>query len=187
MQVVRTSVIPGKDGSAIVVVLRNRGDAPVSDLPDRGRAAWGRPTQRRAECPVLPVARSGHRGRRRDDLGLRDQGEDRVGPGLRADRGAAGVGPRGRRRAGARRERCGLARSARAGAASWPRCPTAPGSLSTTSTSTPSPAGAGGTWRRAAASLTHLGVDQKAELTLNLIGDAKGSQIQIYAPPTLFE
>ncbi len=37
------------------------------------------------------------------------------------------------------------------------------------------------------ASLTHLGVDQKAELTLNLIGDAKGSQIQIYAPPTLFE
>ena len=43
VQVVRTSVIHGKDGSAIVVVLRNRGDSPVNDLPievgPRGRPA----------------------------------------------------------------------------------------------------------------------------------------------------
>jgi hypothetical protein len=30
-------------------------------------------------------------------------------------------------------------------------------------------------------------VDQSTEMTMDLIGDAKGSRIQIYAPPTLFE
>ena len=33
IHVVRTSVIHGKDRSAVVVVLRNRGEAPVNDLP----------------------------------------------------------------------------------------------------------------------------------------------------------
>jgi hypothetical protein len=37
------------------------------------------------------------------------------------------------------------------------------------------------------ANLEHLGVDQSAHLSLPLIGDAKGTRIQVYAPQTLFE
>ena len=36
-------------------------------------------------------------------------------------------------------------------------------------------------------SLEHLGVSKSAHLTLPLIGDAKGTQIQVFAPQTLFE
>jgi hypothetical protein len=35
--------------------------------------------------------------------------------------------------------------------------------------------------------LEHLGVDASAHLSLPLIGDAKGTQIQVFAPQTLFE
>ena len=186
VQVVRTSVIPGKDGSAIVVVLRNRGDAPVSDLPIEVGPRGGDPLNAGRNVPYFQSHAPAIAAGGRDDLGLRVQGEDRVGPGLRADRGAAGVGPRGRRRAGARRERCGLTR--------WQGGSSVVAEVSN-GTGIPqygldvyAVARRGGRYVAAGrASLTHLGVDQKAELTLNLIGDAKGSQIQIYAPPTLFE
>jgi hypothetical protein len=37
------------------------------------------------------------------------------------------------------------------------------------------------------ANLEHLGVSKSAHLSLPLIGDAKGTQIQVFAPQTLFE
>jgi hypothetical protein len=37
------------------------------------------------------------------------------------------------------------------------------------------------------ANLEHLGVDQSVHLSLPLVGDAKGTRIQVFAPQTLFE
>ena len=37
------------------------------------------------------------------------------------------------------------------------------------------------------ANLEHLGVTKSAHLTLPVIGDAKGAQIQVFAPQTLFQ
>jgi hypothetical protein len=37
------------------------------------------------------------------------------------------------------------------------------------------------------ANLEHLGVDSTVHLSLSLIGDARGTQVQVFAPETLFE
>jgi len=37
------------------------------------------------------------------------------------------------------------------------------------------------------ANVVHLGVTESARLSLPLIGDAKGAQVEVFAPQTLFQ
>ena len=186
VQVVRTSVVPGNHGSAIVVVLRNRGDASVSDLPIEVGRRGGDPFNARPNVPYFqshaPAIAAGA------ETTWVYVTKEKIGSGPVYAR----IG-----------EQPALAPKARdvpeldVSDASSHRGKGGSAVVAEVSNSTGIPqygldvyavARRGGRYVAAGrASLTHLGVDQKAELTLNLIGDAKGSQIQIYAPPTLFE
>jgi hypothetical protein len=184
VQVLRTSVVSGKDGSAIVVALRNRGDSPVNDLPievgERGGEALnaGRnvPYFQSHAPAIAPGAEATWVYVSKQKLGSRPV-YARVGtpaagaprtdsvPELevsdsRASKGGRDVVAEVANDTGIPQYELDVYAVARKG-----RRYVAAGRVS----------------------LEHLGVDQAARLTLPLIGDAKGSEIQIYAPPTLFE
>jgi hypothetical protein len=182
VQVVSTSVINGKDRSAIVVVLRNRGEQPVNDLPIEVGPQGGQPLNTRANVPYFqshaPAIPGG--GEATWVYVSRDP--------LHADRAFARVGT--------------------------PRTPpiTTAGHISeletggsghgssveaevTNDSGIPqydldvyAVARKGGRYVAAGrANLEHLGVSKTEQLTLPLVGDAKGAQVQVFAPQTLFQ
>jgi hypothetical protein len=181
VQVVRTSVVSGKDGSAVVVVLRNRGDAPVNDLPIEVGRRGGDPLNARPNVPYFqshaPAIAPGA------ETTWVYVTKDKVSGPVYARLGAPAAG------------------APKAGdvpeldvSDSEPRDDSVVAEVSN-ATGVPqygldvyAVALKGHRYVAAGrASVTHLGVDESTDLTLNLIGDAKGSRIQIYAPPTLFE
>jgi hypothetical protein len=186
VRVVRTSVISGKDGSAVVVVLRNRGTAPVNDLPIELVKRGGDPLNARPNVPyfqshapaIAPGAEATWVYVTKDKIGAGPVYARLGAPPATApktndvpklDVGEAGVN-------GGELRSSVVAKVAN-------------------DTGIPqygldvyAVARKGNRYVAAGrASVAHLGVDESTELTLNLIGDAKGSRIQIYAPPTLFE
>jgi hypothetical protein len=186
VQVVRTSVVPGKDGSAIVVVLRNRGDEPVSDLPIEVGQRGGDPLNAGRNVPYFqshaPAIAAGA------ETTWVYVTKEKIGPAPAYAR--IGAPPALAPKAGDVPE----LEVSDAGSHDGNQGSSVVAEVSN-GTGIPqygvdvyAVARRGGRYVAAGrASLMHLGVDQKAELTLNLIGDAKGSRIQIYAPPTLFE
>jgi hypothetical protein len=186
VQVLRTSVVAGRDGSAIVVVLRNRGEAPVNDLPIEVGERGGEPLNAGRNVPYFqshaPAIAPG------DEATWVYVTKEKLGSGpVYARVGTpAAFAPRP--------DRLPELDVSDSGAESGKRGSSVVAEVAN-DTGIPqyeldvyAVARKGGRYVAAGrASLTHLGVDQSAELTLRLIGDAKGSQIQIYAPPTLFE
>ncbi len=186
VRVVRTSVIPGKDGSAIVVVLRNRGDAPVSDLPIEVGPRGGDPLNAGRNVPYFqshaPAIAAGA------ETTWVYVSKEKIGSGPAYAR--IGAPPALAPEAGDVPEldvSDAGSHDGKGGSSVVAEVSNGTG-IPQYGLDVYAVARRGGRYVAAGrASLTHLGVDQKAELTLNLIGDAKGSQIQIYAPPTLFE
>jgi hypothetical protein len=182
VRVVSTSVVRGKDGSAIVVVLRNTGSKPVNDLPIEVGPEGGEPVNTRPNVPYF------------------QSHAPAIGPGGEATWVYVSKDPLHADRA-----------FARVGAPSSPPVTTA-GHLSeieaggsahgsavqavvTNDIGIPqydldvyAVARKGGRYVAAGrASLEHLGVSKTARLRLPLIGDAKGAQVHVYAPQTLFQ
>ncbi len=186
VQVVRTSVVSGKDGSAIVVVLRNRGDAPVNDLPIEVGPRGGDPLNAGRNVPYFqshaPAIAPGQ------EATWVYVTKERLGAGpIYARLGApAPFAPR----PGSVPEldvRDSAALSHKGSSSVVAEVVNDTG-IPQYALEVYAVAREGGRYVAAGrASLTHLGVDQRAELTLRLIGDAEGSRVQIYAPPTLFE
>jgi hypothetical protein len=181
VQVVRTSVVTGKDGSAVVVVLRNRGDAPVNDLPiEVGQRGKG-PLNARPNVPYF------------------QSHAPAIAPGAET----TWVYVTKDKVTGSAYARVGAPAAGAPEAGDIPELdvsdsdPRDDSVVAKVENGTGIPqygldvyavAQKGGRYVAAGrASVTHLGVDQSTDLRLNLIGDAKGSRIQIYAPPTLFK
>jgi hypothetical protein len=181
VQVVRTSVVTGIDGSAVVVVLRNRGDAPVNDLPiEVGQRGKG-PLNARPNVPYF------------------QSHAPAIAPGAET----TWVYVTKDKVTGSAYARVGAPAAGAPEAGDIPELdvsdsdPRDDSVVAKVENGTGIPqygldvyavAQKGGRYVAAGrASVTHLGVDQSTDLRLNLIGDAKGSRIQIYAPPTLFE
>lgn len=184
VQVVRTSVIKGKDGSAIVVVLRNRGDAPVNDLPIEVGPEGGQPLNARPNVPYFqshaPAIAPG------DEVTWVYVTKDPIGSGRAFARvGAPAPNP--------------VTTADHVSELEVGDSPSPGGSgvqaEVTNDTGVPqynldvyAVARKGGRYVAAGrANLEHLGVDATARLSLPLIGDAKGTQVQVFAPQTLFE
>ena len=186
VQVVRTSVVSGKDGSAVVVVLRNRGDAPVNDLPIEVGRRGAEPLNAHPNVPYFqshaPAIAPGA------ETTWVYVTKDRIGSGpVYARLGTPpATAPKTDRvpeldvsEAGARR---------RKGESSVVAEVANTSGIPQYGLDVYAVARRGDRYVAAGrASVAHLGVDQGAELRLSLIGDAKGSRIQIFAPPTLFE
>jgi hypothetical protein len=186
VQVVRTSVVSGGDGSAIVVVLRNRGDAPVNDLPIEVGRHGGEALNAGRNVPyfqshapaIAPGAEATWVYVSKEKLGSGPV-YARIGTAPALAPKAGNVPELDVSDAGAQ--------SGKGGSSVVAEVANGTG-IPQYGLDVYAVASRGGRYVAAGrASLTHLGVDQSAELTLNLIGDAKGSRIQIYAPPTLFE
>ena len=184
VQVVRTSVVKGKQGSAIVVVLRNRGDRPVNDLPIEVGPRGGQAVNTRANLPYFQTH----------------------APAIAAGEEATWVYV-------SRRPLHASRAFARVGAPAKPPVTTA-GRVSALETEDSATPGGSSVVARITndlgipqynldvyavarkrgryvaagrANLEHLGVSQTEQVTLPLIGDAKGAQIEVFAPQTLFE
>ena len=186
VQVVRTAVVSSKDGSAIVVLLRNRGDAPVNDLPIEVGERGADPLNARPNVPYFqshaPAIAAGAEATwvyvTKEKIGAAPV-YARIGA-------PPAIAPKAERvpeldvtDAGAQDGKGGSSVVAEVANDSG---------IPQYGLDVYAVARRGNRYVAAGrASLTHLGVNERTELTLNLIGDAKGSQIQIYAPPTLFE
>jgi hypothetical protein len=183
VHVVRTSVVSGKSGSAIVVVLRNDTDASVNDLPIEVGQNGSGPLNARPNVPYFqshaPAIPAGEQATwvyvTKDKLGS-------GGVYARVGKAAAVANHTG--------DLPELDTSGSAGSGG----DTARADVSNSSgvpqygLDVYAVAQKGGHYVAAGrASLLHLGVDQDAHLTVPLVGDAKGSQIHIYAPPTVFQ
>jgi hypothetical protein len=186
VQVGRTTVISGKDGSAIVVVLRNRGDEPVNDLPIELGRRGGDPLNAGRNVPYFqshaPAIAGGAEATwvyvTKERLGS--------GPVYARVGTPAPFAPKADR-VPELDVSDSSGKSAKGESSVVAEVANGTG-IPQYALDVYAVARKGGRYVAAGrASLTHLGVDQKAHLTLPLIGDAKGSQIQIYAPPTLFE
>lgn len=185
VHVVRTSVVSGKDGSAVVVVLRNRGDAPVNDLPIEVGKRGGDPLNAQPNVPYFqshaPAIAPG------SETTWVYVTKDRVSGPVYARLGAPAAGA----------PRAGDVPELDVSDADPKGDDSGNSVVAEVANGTGIPqygldvyavALKGNRYVAAGrASVTHLGVDESTDLTLNLIGDAKGSRIQIYAPPTLFE
>jgi hypothetical protein len=184
VQVVRTSVISGKDGSAIVVVLRNQGDAPVNDLPIEVGPEGGQPLNARPNVPYFqshaPAIAPG------DEVTWVYTTKEKVG----SDRAFARVGAPVSHPI----TTAGNVSEMKVGDSAGADGSTVQTEV-TNDTGIPqydldvyAVALKGGRYVAAGrANLEHLGVDQSAHLSLPLVGDAKGTRIQVFAPQTLFE
>jgi hypothetical protein len=182
VRVVRTSVINGKDGSAIVVVLRNRGDSPVNDLPIEVGPQGGRAINTAANVPYFqshaPAIAPG------DEVSWVYVSKDSLGSSHAFARVGAPSSPP-MTTAGHVSE----LKASGKGDASTVRAEI------TNDTGIPqydmdvyAVARKGGRYVAAGrASLEHLGVSKTTHLSLPLVGDAKGTEIQVFAPQTLFQ
>jgi hypothetical protein len=182
VQVVSTTVLNGKDGSAVVAVLRNRGSEPVNDLPIEVGPEGGQPVNARPNVPYFqshaPAIPPGEQATwvyvSKDPLGS-NRAFVRVGahptPPLTTANHVSGLDTGGK----------GDGSSVKAEV--------------TNDTGVPqydldvyAVARKGGRFVAAGrANVEHLGVNESAHLTLPVIGDAKGAQVQIFAPQTLFQ
>lgn len=184
VQVVRTSVISGNHGSAIVVVLRNRGDTPVNDLPIEVGPQGGAPVNTRPNVPYF------------------QSHAPAIAPGAEVTWVYLSKDPIGSSRAFARVGAPVAHPVTTAGHVSELEVEGSPakgGSAVaaevTNDTGVPqydldvyAVARKGDRYVAAGrANLEHLGVSKSAHLSLPVIGDAKGTQIQVFAPQTLFE
>lgn len=182
VQVVSTTVINGKEGSAVVAVLRNRGSRPVNDLPIEVGPEGGDPVNARPNVPYF------------------QSHAPAIPPGEEATWVYVSKDPLGSNRA-----------FVRVGAHPTPPLSTADhvseldaggqGDGSSVKADVTNDTGVpqydldvyavarkGGRLVAAGrANLEHLGVTDRAHLTLPVIGDAKGARIQIFAPQTLFQ
>jgi len=182
VQVVSTTVLNGKQGSAVVAVLRNRGDQPVNDLPIEVGPEGGQPVNTRPNVPYFqshgPAIAPGEQTTwvyvSKDPLGARRAfvrvGAPEPSPVTTAghvdELDATGSG---------------------AGAAVQAQV--------TNDTGVPqydldvyAVARRGRRYVAAGrANVVHLGVTESARLSLPLIGDAKGAQVEVFAPQTLFQ
>jgi hypothetical protein len=186
VQVIRTSVVAGKDGSAIVVVLRNRGEEPVNDVPIEVGRRGGEPLNAGRNVPYFqshaPAIAPG------DEATWVYVSKEKLGssPVYARVGTPASFAPRSDRVPELDVSDSG-AESGKQGSSVVAEVANDTG-IPQYGLDVYAVARKAGRYVAAGrASLTHLGVDQSAELTLRLIGDANGSQIQIYAPPTLFE
>jgi hypothetical protein len=181
VQVVRTSVVNGEGGSAIVVVLRNRGDAPVNDLPIEVGPEGGEPVNTRPNVPYF------------------QSHAPAIGPGeettwvyvskepLHADAAFARVGT-----AANPPTKAGNVDELETGGSAHGSSVSAE---ITNDVGVPqydldvyAVARKGGRYVAAGrANLEHLGVSETARLTLSLVGDPTGAQVQVFAPQTLFQ
>jgi hypothetical protein len=184
VQVVRTAVIDGKDRSAIVVVLRNRGDEPVNDLPIEVGPEGGDPLNTRRNVPYFqshaPAIAPG------DEVTWVYVSREPIG----SDRAFARVGGP----AHPPLTVAGHVSELEVGGKSEADGSRAAAEVSN-DTGIPqyglevyAVARKGARYVAAGrASVEHLGVSKSAHLTLPLVGDAKGSQLLLFAPQTLFE
>ena len=186
VQVVRTSIVSGKDESAIVVLLRNRGELPANDLPIEVGRQGGGPLNTGKNVPyfqshapaIAPGAETTWVYVSKERLGS--------GPVYARVGNAAASAPHASEVPELDVSDSGV-HSANGGSTVVAEVGNGTG-IPQYGLDVYAVARKGDRYVAAGrASLTHLGVDQSAQLRLNLVGDPKGSQIQIYAPPTLFE
>jgi hypothetical protein len=182
VQVVSTTVLNGKDGSAVVAVLRNRGDQPVNDLPIEVGPEGGDPVNARPNVPYFqshaPAIAPGDQATwvyvSKDPLGS-NRAFVRVGAHPTAPLTTAGQ----------------VSELDTGGKVDGSRVK----AEVTNDTGVPqydldvyAVARKGGRLVAAGrADLEHLGVTNSAHLTLPVIGDAKRARVQIFAPQTLFQ
>jgi hypothetical protein len=184
VQVVRTAVVDGKDSSAIVVVLRNNGDKPVNDLPIEVGPRGGDAINAAANVPYFqshaPAIAPGEESTwvyvSKEPLGT-DEAFARVGeaaqPPLTTADGVSDLTVDDASAKGAS--------SAEAEVKNDTGVPQYDLDVYAVALRDGRYVAAG------RAALTHLGVSQTARVSLPLVGDAKGSEVQIFAPQTLFE
>jgi hypothetical protein len=182
VQVVSTSVINGKDGSAVVVVLRNRGDDPVNDLPIEVGPEGGEPVNTRPNVPYFqshaPAIAPGE-----EATWVYVSKEP-----LHADRAFARVGAPPSPPLATAEHLSELETGGSSHGSSVHAEVTNDVGIPQYDLDVYAVARKGGHYVAAGrANLDHLGVSKTARLTLPLIGDAKGAQIQVFAPQTLFQ
>ena len=182
VKVVRTAVVGGKDGSAIVVVLRNTVDEPVNDLPIEVGPEGGRPINTAANVPYFqshaPAIAPG------DEVTWVYTSKDPIG----SSEAFARVGKPSSPPLTTADHVSELETSGKGGG------PTVKAEV-TNDTGVPQydldiyavALRAGRYVAAGRASLEHLGVSKSAHLTLPVAGDAKGTRIHVFAPQTLFE
>jgi hypothetical protein len=182
VKVVRTAVVGGKDGSAIVVVLRNTGDQPVNDLPIEVGPQGGRAINTAANVPYFqshaPAIAPGH------EVTWVYASKDPIG----SSQAFAGVGAPSSPPLTTAGQVSDLDASAKNGGTSVRAAITNDTGVPQYDLDVYAVARKGGHYVAAGrTSLEHLGVSKTAHLTLPVIGDAKGTQIQVFAPQTLFQ
>jgi hypothetical protein len=181
VQVVSTSVINGKGDSAVVVVLRNRGDQPVNDLPIEVGPEGGKPVNTRRNVPYFqshaPAIAAG------DEATWVYVSKEP----LHANRAFARVGSPASQPTTAEHLSELDAGGSSHGSSVHAEVTNDIG-IPQYDLDVYAVARKGGRYVAAGrANLEHLGVSKTARLTLPLIGDAKGAQIQVFAPQTLFQ
>jgi hypothetical protein len=182
VQVVRTAVVNGKDGSAIVVVLRNRGDAPVNDLPIEVGPRGGRAINTAANVPYFqshaPAIAPG------DEVTWVYESKGPLGSGTAFARVGAPPSPP-LTTAGHVSE---LEASGKSGGSSVDAEVANDTGIPQYDMDVYAVARKGDRYVAAGrASIEHLGVSKSLHLTLPLVGDAKGAHVQVFAPQTLFQ
>jgi hypothetical protein len=182
VKVIRTGVVDGKNGSAIVVVLRNTGENPVNDLPIEVGPEGGKALNTAANVPYFqshaPAIAPG------DEVTWVYASKDPIGSSQAFARVGAPSSPP-LTTAGHVSE---LAASGKSGGASVKAEVTNDTGVPQYDLDVYAVARKGGRYVAAGrASLEHLGVSKTVRLTLPVTGDAKGTQIQVFAPQTLFQ
>jgi hypothetical protein len=182
VQVVSTTVLNGKDGSAVVAVLRNRGDRPVNDLPIEVGPQGGDPVNVRPNVPYFqshaPAIAPGHQATwvyvSRDPLG--------------SNRAFVRVGARPTPPLTTTDHVTELQTGGKGDGSSVQAVVTNDTGVPQYDLDVYAVARKGGRLVAAGrANLEHLGVTNSAHLTLPMIGDAKRARVQIFAPQTLFQ
>lgn len=182
VKVLRTAVVDGKSGSAIVVVLRNTGDQPVNDLPIEVGPQGGKPINTRANVPYFqshaPAIAPG------DEVTWVYVSKDPIGgPEAFARIGAAPSPPLTTAGHVSELDASGKSR----GSAARAKVSNDTG-IPQYDLDVYAVARKGGRYVAAGrASLVHLGVSKSAHLSLPLVGDARGTRIEVFAPQTLFQ
>jgi hypothetical protein len=182
VKVVRTAVIGGKDGSSIVVVLRNTGDEPVNDLPIEVGTRGGEPINAAANVPYFqshaPAIAPG------EEVTWVYASKDPIG----SSEAFARVGAPSSPPLTSARHVSELEASGKAGGSSVNAEVTNDTGVPQYDLDVYAVARRGGRFVAAGrVALEHLGVSKSAHLTLPLIGEAKGAQIEVVAPQTLFQ
>jgi hypothetical protein len=182
VKVVRTAVVDGKDGSAIVVVLRNTGEEPVNDLPIEVGTQGGQPLNTAANVPYFqshaPAIAPG------DEVTWVYASKDPIG----SSQAFARVGAPSSPALTTAGHVSGLEASGKSGGSGVRAEVTNDTGVPQYDLDVYAVARKGGRYVAAGrASLEHLGVSQSAHLTLPLVGDAKGTRIEVFAPQTLFQ